>query len=163
MRALGRAADADGACYLAGGTTAVLFGWRQSTIDIDIRLAPETEALLRAIQELKHELQVNVELASPIDFIPVPRGWEDRSIFVAREGRLSFFHIDLLAQALAKVERAHAQDLEDVAAMLERELIEPDAALAYFEQIEPELYRFPAIDPGTFRVRVEETFGPTAD
>jgi len=162
MRALGRAADADGACYLAGGTTAVLLGWRQSTIDVDILLVPETEALLRAIQELKHELQVNVELASPIDFIPVPGGWEDRSIFVAREGRLSFFHLDLLAQALAKVERAHAQDLEDVAAMLERGLVYRDAAFACFEQIEPELYRFPAIDPGTFRSRVEETFGPTA-
>ncbi|MEX2048112.1 MAG: DUF6036 family nucleotidyltransferase [Gemmatimonadota bacterium] len=162
MRALGRAADEDGACYFAGGATAVLFGWRQSTIDVDVLLVPETEALLRAIQQLKDELQVNVELVSPVDFIPVPPGWEDRSIFVAREGRLSFFHIDLLAQAFAKLERAHAQDLDDIAAMLERGLVDRDAAFVYFEQIEPELYRFPAIDPATFRARAEKTFGPTA-
>lgn len=162
MRALGRAADTDGVCYLTGGATAVLLGWRQSTIDVDILLVPETEALLRAIQRLKDELRVNVELVSPADFIPIPSGWEDRSLFVTREGRMSYFHFDLLAQALAKVERAHAQDLEDVDAMLERGLIERSAGLGYFEEIEPELYRFPAIDPRALRRRVEETLGPTS-
>jgi len=159
MRALGREADADGACYLTGGATAVLLGWRHTTIDVDVLLVPETEALLRAIQRLKDALQINVELASPADFIPVPDGWEERSPFEAREGRLNFHHFDLYAQALAKLERAHAQDLGDVEAMLERNLIEPIAALAYFEQIEPELYRFPAVDPRAFRRRVNEAFG----
>jgi len=91
MRALGRSADMEGVCYLTGGATAVLYGWRDSTIDVDIRLVPETERLLRAIQELKDELQINVELASPADFIPVQPGWKGRSVFVAREGRLSFW------------------------------------------------------------------------
>lgn len=159
MRALGEAADADGACYLTGGATAVLLGWRPSTIDVDIRLVPEAEQLLRAIQRLKDELQVNVELASPADFMPVPSGWEDRSEFAVREGRLSFYHFDLVAQALAKVERAHAQDLEDVSTMLARKLIDPAEALAYFERMEPELFRFPAIDAPAFRRRVEEIFG----
>ena len=162
MRALGRSADADGSCYLTGGATAVLLGWRHSTIDVDILLIPETEALLRAIQRLKDELRVNVELASPADFIPIPPGWEERSVLVGREGRMSYFHFDLVAQALAKLERAHAQDLDDVDAMLERGLVDRDAAFVYFEQIEPELYRFPAIDPGTFRARAEKTFGPMA-
>ena len=158
MRALGRAATDDGACYLTGGATAVLLGWRRATIDVDIRIAPESDALLRAIQQLKDELQVNVELVSPADFIPIVPGWEERSPFVAREGRLTYYHFELVAQALAKLERAHAQDLEDVAAMVERELIDADTALQYFEQIEPLLYRFPAIDPRAFRQRVEETF-----
>ena len=129
---------------------------------MDVLLVPEIEALLRAVQQLKDELEVNVELASPADFIPIPSGWEDRSVFVTCEGRMSYFHFDLLAQALAKLERAHAQDLDDVDAMLERGLVERDAVLAYFAQIEPDLYRFPAIDPATFRARVEETSGQTA-
>ena len=54
-------------------------------------------------------------------------------------------------------ERAHQRDLEDVAAMLDRGLIDREQALEYFDQIEPELYRFPAIDPASFRRRVEET------
>src|SRR5712691_10694455 len=103
MAALGSESDSDGACYLTGGATAVLIGWRRSTIDVDVELAPESDRLLQAIQRLKDELQINVELASPADFIPVPVGWEDRSIFAAREGRLSFYHFDPYAQALAKL------------------------------------------------------------
>ncbi len=159
MRALGGAADSDGACYFAGGATAVLYGWRQTTIDVDVRLVPDTEALLRAIVVLKDTLRINVELAAPSDFIPVPAGWEDRSPFVGREVRLSFYHFDPYSQALAKLERAHVQDLEDVDAMIERGLIDPAMTLAYFAEIEPELYRFPAVDPRAFRRRVAEALG----
>ncbi len=73
---------------------------------------------MRVIPGLKEALQINVELASPADFIPVPPGWEDRSPFITREGRISFHHFDLYAQALAKVERSHSQDLEDVREMI---------------------------------------------
>jgi hypothetical protein len=78
---------------------------------------------------------------------------------VAREGRLSFHHFDLYAQALAKIERGHAQDVSDVREMLERRLIDPPGLLAYYEAIEPDLFRYPAIDPGAFRRAVEETVG----
>jgi hypothetical protein len=160
MRALGAETDEDGAAYFTGGATAVLLGWRESTIDVDVLFAPENNALMRAIPRLKDDLRINVELASPADFIPVPEGWEDRSLFVAHEGRLSFFHYDPYAQALAKLERAHALDLEDVQALIERELVDPAQAISYFEEIEPELYRFPALDPHGFRRRVEEVMGP---
>jgi len=159
MRALGGASDTEGAVYLTGGTTAVLLGWRASTIDVDVAFAPETDALLQAVSRLKHELRVNVELVSPADFVPVPAGWEDRSIFAAREGRLSFYHYDPYSQALAKLERAHAQDLADVRALIERGLVEPARALRYFEEIEASLYRYPAVDGRSFRRRVEEAFG----
>jgi hypothetical protein len=158
MRALGRSADRDGTCYLTGGATAVLHGWRASTIDVDVLLVPESDALLRAIRDLKDELRINVELASPLDFIPVVPGWEERSVSIRREGRLRFAHFDLVSQALAKAERAHAQDLEDIAAMVDLGLVDPRAVRAAFQQIEPELYRFPAIDPPAFRRRVESLF-----
>lgn len=162
MRALGRSADREGVCYLTGGATAVLYGWRTSTIDVDVLLEPETDALLRAIREAKDELRINVELASPLDFIPAVPGWEERSVSIGREGRLSFLHFDLVSQALAKAERAHAQDLEDIAAMIDLGLIDPSAVRAAFERIEPELYRFPAIDPRAFRRRVEGLFPEAA-
>lgn len=92
MRALGEAADAPARVYLTGGATAVLLGWRQSTIDVDIRIEPDRDAIFRAIARLKDELQINVELASPADFIPVKEGWEDRSPFIATEGPLTFHH-----------------------------------------------------------------------
>src|SRR5437899_3700797 len=40
MRALGDAARGDGDCYLTGGGTAVLLGWRPTTLDVDIKLEP---------------------------------------------------------------------------------------------------------------------------
>ncbi len=154
MEAFGRAAGGDVRIYLVGGTTAVLMGWRASTIDVDFVMRPEDDALLRAIPSLKERLRINVKMASPADFIPVPPGWEDRGIFIAQVGRVAFYHFDMYAQALAKLERAHRQDLADVREMLDRNLIDRPLA-EYFARIEPELYRFPAIDPPTLRRAVE--------
>jgi hypothetical protein len=159
MRALGAAAPREGTCYLVGGATAVLHGWRETTIDVDIELDPEQDELLRALPAIKDELQINVELASPLHFIPVPAGWEERSPSVGRDGRLTFKHFDLYSQALAKLERGHTQDLEDARVMLERGLVEAVPLRSAFEEIEPQLYRFPAIDPGDYRRRVEDFLG----
>jgi hypothetical protein len=159
MQALGAEAAVDGAAYFTGGATAVLLGWRSTTIDVDVTFVPDDDRLLRALPRLKDELRINVELVSPADFVPVREGWEERSVFVAREGRLSYYHYDPYAQALAKLERAHEQDLEDVRSFVEAGLVQPAQALAYFDQIETELYRYPAVDPRAFRRRVEEAFG----
>ena len=159
MRALGAAADGETTAYLRAAARLVLCGWRETTIDVDIVFVPESDSLLRAIPQLKEELRVNVELASPADFIPVPVGWEDRSPFVAREGRITFRHFDLYSQALAKLERGHDRDLADVRAMLAAGLVESGLAMALFGEIEERLYRFPAIDPPSFRLRVEQELG----
>ena len=156
MHGLGAEATEEGAVYLTGGATAVLLGWRASTLDVDILPVPEQESVLRALPRLKGELRVNVELASPRDFIPVPAGWEDRSIFAAREGRLTFYHFDPYSQALAKLERRHTQDLEDVRELVDRGLVDPARALAYLAEIEHNLFRYPAIDPSAFRRQAEE-------
>lgn len=156
MRALAARAAARSHVYFTGGATAVLFGWRASTIDVDIKIVPELDALFRAIPELKERLQINVELASPVDFIPVRDGWEDRSPFIASEGSLTFHHFDLCAQALSKLERGHAQDVEDVREMLRRGLVTPEALRREFTAIEPRLYRYPAVDPPSFRAAVED-------
>jgi hypothetical protein len=150
MRALGREAATAGTVYLAGGATAVLIGWRESTVDIDIKLVPDQDAVLRAIPVLKERLSLNVELAAPDDFIPAPEGWIDRSPFVATEGRLTFRHFDLYSQALAKIERGHARDLEDVRAMVQRGLVETTRLRGFFTTIEDRLYKYPAVDPQSF-------------
>lgn len=72
--------------YLTGGATAVLEGWRASTVDIDVRFDP---------------------------------------------------------------------DLEDVANMVRSGQVEPRVLRQLFEAIEPELFRFPAVDPATLRTAVE--------
>lgn len=82
MDALGRAPGADGRVYFTGGATAVLMGWRTSTIDIDLKLVAGDESLLRALPDLKERLRINVELASPDQFIPELPGWAERSVFI---------------------------------------------------------------------------------
>jgi hypothetical protein len=44
MRALGRAAKVKGRIYLTGGATAVLSGWRASTIDVNIKVIPDQDS-----------------------------------------------------------------------------------------------------------------------
>lgn len=158
MEALGRAARIDGRVYLTGGATAVLQGWRASTIDIDIKVIPDNDELLREIPRLKEQLNINVELAAPSDFIPVPDGWEERSPLIRRVGKVSFHHFDPVSQALSKAERGHEQDLRDIADLIASGLVDPADARAQFDSIERELYRFPAIDPASFRRSVEELF-----
>jgi len=159
VSALGHSARRDATLYLTGGATAVVVGWRATTIHVDVRIEPERDELLRAIPALKERLQVNVELASPLDFLPELPGWRDRSPFVLRAGRLDVRHFDLHAQCLSKIERGFAQDLEDVGAMLERGLVERALTLELFGRIEPELYRFPAIDPDALRAKVDRMLG----
>lgn len=53
IEALGRATTHDVRIYLVGGATAVLMGWRSATIDVDLFMRPEHDALLRAIPALK--------------------------------------------------------------------------------------------------------------
>ena len=156
MRALAQVARRPLQVYFVGGATAVLHGWRDATIDVDIRLAgDDADVVLQAIPAIKERLNLNVELASPADFIPVKPGWEDRSPFVAQEGVVTFRHFDLYAQALAKIERDHDTDRKDVTALIERGLLTREQLQEYFDVIEPELYRFPSIDAPSFRRAVE--------
>lgn len=77
---------------------------------------------------------------------------------IRKEGKLSFHHFDPVAQALSKVERGHDQDIQDIREMIATGLVNPAEALTQFKAIEPALYRFPAIDPVSFRKSVADLF-----
>jgi hypothetical protein len=157
MREVGKRATLPAKVYLVGGSSSVLQGWRPSTVDVDLRIVPDTEILM-LLPGIKNDLDLNVELAAPDEFIPALPGWEARSIWIAREGRVDFLHYDFYAQALAKLERGLGHDRDDVKRMVAAGLVVPAEALRLFQLIEPELYRFPAIDPGTIRRAVESAF-----
>lgn len=160
MEALGAATRGPGRVFLTGGATALLAGWREMTVDIDIAAIPEPPGLFEAIAELKDALDINVELAAPHDFIPELPGWEGRSLFIARHGEIDFFHYDLCAQALAKIERGHVRDLADVCAMLDRKLVTRELLWEMFLTIERDLIRYPAIEPASYRAAVMDICHP---
>lgn len=141
--------------YLTGGATAVLEGWRASTVDVDVRFEPDSDTALRAISELKERLQINVELASPLDFLPPLDGWRERSRFRLRAGNLEVFDFDPYSQALSKLERGFELDLHDVAEMVGSGQVKPARLLELLEGIESELFRFPAVDPIRLKHAVE--------
>lgn len=155
MQMLGRGTRVPVRIYLTGGSSAVLIGWREATIDVDLTIDPEYDEILRELPEIKERLEINIELASPSQFIPELPRWRERSRFIAREGIVDFFHYDFYAQALSKLERQHARDLNDVREMHANGLIERPLLKELFDAIEPQLYRYPAVDPPTFRRSVE--------
>jgi len=159
-RELARATREPTTIYLTGGATAVVEGWRASTVDVDLRVEPESDALLRRIATVKDELGVNVELVSPPDFVPELPGWRERSPFVLAQGAVTVRHFDLYSQALAKIERGFEQDLLDVRAMVDGDLIDPGRALTLFAEAEELLFRYPAIDAGALRAKVGRVLGP---
>jgi hypothetical protein len=156
MNILGKEARGLGCIYFTGGASALLIGWRNSTVDIDIRLDPEPPGIFQAIAKLKQELNINIELASPQDFLPPLPSWRDRSVFIKREGAISFYHYDFTAQALSKLSRGYNRDMDDVRAMYQQKLFSLEELHDCFKVIEPELIRFPSINPDTLRSRVEQ-------
>ena len=163
MKALGSGATEPTRVYLVGGASSVLLGWRDATIDVDLKLVPENDQILRLLPALKESLHLNIELASPDDFIPQLPGWQERSRFIRQEGKLTFLHYDFYAQALAKIERDHGIDRSDVGDMIKRKLIQPSRLLELFSQIENQLHRYPALDPASFRREVESVVESSQD
>jgi hypothetical protein len=155
LRALGRACRGPGTIYVTGGATALLEGWRNATVDLDLKLDPEPEGAFEAIARIKEEHQVNVELASPDQFLPELSDWRERSPLVDRFGPIEVRHYDLRAQALSKLARGFERDEGDVKAMLERGLIRCDELRAALKEMEPGLVRFPRLNGCELRARLE--------
>ncbi|MCZ6794931.1 MAG: hypothetical protein O7J95_15105 [Planctomycetota bacterium] len=155
LKALGEQLRSPTTVYLTGGASAVLVGWRESTIDLDLKFVPDTEAF-GALPQLKEKLRVNVELVSPDQFPPALPGWEDRSPFITRIRSAEFRHFDFCSQALSKIERGFNRDLDDVREMVRRKLADPVEFARFAREMVPDLIRDPAIDPGTFLRAVDD-------
>lgn len=163
MKALASGARTSSRIYLVGGATAVLLGWRSATIDVDLKIVPESDEILRALPRLKEQLHINVELASPDDFIPALPGWQERSRFIQQERRIAFYHYDFYAQTLAKVQRGHEIDLSDAKHFVESGLVEPTRLRELFAAIEDQIFRYPELNRQTFKDDLDRFLRPYLD
>jgi hypothetical protein len=140
--------------YLVGGGTAVLAGWRPTSIDAD--LWADREEVFRDIQGIKERLEVNVELTRPEHFVPALPGCEVRHVFLETIGRVSFYHYDPYSQVLAKVVRGFRRDLEDARRFLASGMVEADRLRALVRGIPDAAYvRYPALSPAAVREAVD--------
>jgi hypothetical protein len=155
MREFARRTRGRGNVYFTGGSTALLLDIREQTIDIDIKIDPEPRGAFEAIAALKTELDLNIELASPDDFIPTPKDWQSLAVPIETVGSVGFYHYDLASQALAKIERGYSQDLADVVSLIQKGYLSQEQLRERFTQIEGSIIRYPAIDANEFRDKVE--------
>lgn len=123
MRRVGSLVKRHSTFYVTGGTTAIWFGIRSDTVDIDV--AGDVDEIFSEIGKLKNELQLNIETAKPTDFVPSLPGETGRHIEIGMFGKADFYHFDPFAQAFAKILRGHATDISDTKALIARKLVDP--------------------------------------
>lgn len=136
--------------YLTGGSTAVYLGWRKSSIDAD--LSADRDTVFRDIQGIKERLDLNIEFASPGDFVPLLKGSADRHLLICKIGPVSFYHFDPYTQLLSKIVRGFQRDIEDARRFLRSELIDAETFRVLVRAIPDSAY---AKYPSLSRVGVE--------
>ena len=157
MRELARSAKREESyrVYLVGGGTAVLEGWRESSIDAD--LYAWVFVLFRDVQAIKERLRLYIELVRPEDFVPPLAGSEGRHVFIETVGRVTFYHYDPYVQLLSKVVRGFARDLTDAKALVTSGMVQPDRFRQLVEDIPESVYsKYPRLSPQAVRAAVED-------
>lgn len=141
LKLLGKEFRHPGRVYLVGGTSLVFEGYREQSLDIDLAFDIEADYhtdFVRAVQTLKTKLNINIEQASPADFIPLPTGYKNRCEYINRYGQLEVFHFDLYSTALSKISRGTQNDFNDVLILLQNKRLLWDKLETYFEEIWPQ-------------------------
>lgn len=157
LQQLGRSFHKPGRLYLVGSAALVHAGIRPGfTLDIDVQVGGANEGeLIVAIQCLIQQMQVNVEFASPADFIPLPSQWESHAQYVGRYGEIEVFYFDFYSIALSKIERGNDRDIRDVKLLIEQRIILLDELDATYQETLSQLGqgRYPRITPERFSAR----------
>lgn len=157
LNALGKAYRKTGRLYLAGGAALVHMGLRSgSTLDIDVVIeASDEDEMVTAIRRLKEQMQINIEFASPADFIPIPSQWAAHAKYIGRYGKIDAFYFDLYSLALSKIARSSDRDLVDVRLLVQRKLITLDELDVAYQEVLPRVGKRPYInlDPQKFAER----------
>jgi hypothetical protein len=156
MNELARSAPRRGTyrVYFVGGGTAVLQGWRASTIDAD--LYSDKDEIFHDVQGIKERLQLNIEFARPEDFVPALAGSNDRHVFIETVGKVSFYHYDPYAQLLSKVVRGFERDIADAKRFLDSGMVDAGQFRALVDRIPDAAYaKYPSLSRDAVREAVD--------
>ena len=148
LNALGKLFHKPGRLYLAGGAALVHIGLRSGfTMDIYVAIeASDEEEMVTAIRTLVEKMQINVEFASPGDFIPLPTHWMAHARYIGRYGSIDVFYFDFYSLALSKISRGNDRDLIDVQLLLQKKLISLEALDAAYSEVLPRMGKRPYIN-----------------
>jgi hypothetical protein len=141
--------------YLVGGGTAVLEGWRDSSVDVDL-YAPRDD-IFHDVQAIKERPRLNIELVRPEHFVPPPEGSADRHVFIETVGRVSFYHYDPYAQLLSRIVRGFERDLVDARSLITSGMVDPKLFRSLVRAIPDSTWsKYPRHSPGAVRKAVDE-------
>src|SRR6185312_13080072 len=148
LSTLGRTFRKPGRLYLAGGAALVHLGLRSgSTVDIDVALESTNEdEMVTAIRRIVEQMQINVEFASPGDFIPLPTQWMTQAKYIKRYGSVDAFYFDFYSLALSKISRGTDRDLIDVKLLVQQKVITLYELDAAYHEILPRMGKRPYIN-----------------
>ena len=156
MRAIAAEAREPGRIYLAGGASVVLKalarkhgGYRHHDHPRE-RSNPSRNPRLEGTASRQRRTVVAGAFRSAVAGMGRPQPVHRRA-----KASIAFHHFDFYTQALSKIERAHRKDLLDVDSMIRDGLVDPKRLLALFEEVDDQLYRYPALNPPTLRAAVE--------
>jgi hypothetical protein len=159
LERLGRCYRQAGSLYLVGGSSLILLAAKKTTLDIDLKIdVPPThhDEFIRCLRQIGREMAINVEPASPDEFLPLPAGYQERRRFIGRYGSLDVYHFDFYSVALGKLQRGNEKDYADVINMVRAKLIELETLEQFFADILPKLESFSLrSDPVAFRRKFE--------
>jgi Nucleotidyltransferase of unknown function (DUF6036) len=160
LRELGRTFRKPGRLYLVGGAALVHAGVRPGfTVDIDVQVGGTNEGeLIVAIQRLIQQMQINIEFASPADFMPLPSDWEMHAQYVGRYGEIDVFYFDFYSIALSKIERGNSRDIADVKLLVQHKIITLDELDVAYQEVLAQLGqgRYPKLTPQRFSERYRD-------
>ena len=97
---------------------------------------------IECIRSISREMQIQVEQASPDEFLPLPSGYENRHRYIGRYGNLEVFHFDFYSVALGKLNRGTEKDFSDVTQMVQVGVIRFSELEGYLQEILPKLETF---------------------
>jgi hypothetical protein len=145
--------------YLVGDSVMVELGLRGSTLDIDYVADSDDPAALaeleQAVRALKEELDVNVEPASPADFLPIPRSVLDRSRFVGRYGSVDLFYYHPPSLVIVKVARGLELDLADAERLIRAGEVEWSDVEATWREIRASPTGWVRYEPDVIEARLQ--------
>jgi hypothetical protein len=125
-------------------------GSQRRTVDIDCTIETMPSELVATIDDVARELQMEVEIISINEFIPLPSGASTRHHSVGNFGTISVFVFDPYSIALSKIARGFETDIQDVFFLLTQGIIELDILSRYVEESLPVAWDYD-IDPGEMK------------
>ncbi|MCJ7657866.1 MAG: DUF6036 family nucleotidyltransferase [Anaerolineales bacterium] len=136
--------------YLLGGSALCFLGSPRRTVDIDCVVDNSTKEFKDTVEAVANKLQVEVEIISIDEFIPLPPNNTERHQNVEKFGRIEVYIYDPYSIALSKLARGFDTDIQDVLFLLQNGIIKLDTLTKFVQNAIPLAWDYD-IDPNELK------------